>query len=348
MKNLINGICIMMLLFLAVSCADDEVSLPEVESTVVDVGIRFGGTQLNIPEQRNFSVNPDQTLFTVPLGITLSTVSMEAFEVEVSVNNERVNQLIANGELGDAVLLPASKYTIPAQVNVQANTISAPLPLVLDFDVLTEYQDENLALAVQIDRISKHTLVSEKSTVVIFIDADQAYTQSQLGEVTEQFLTNTGYPFISTDRVYAGARWGNLDGWQANEAAMSHDGYGGFNSDAGGTFGLESGWGSPTIPNGKVYQVTTLPEGNYVLQVAEWEWDGIKDDPAYFVVNIGDNLPDVDNLEAEALNYVPLSKGAIEFTLHEETEVSLGVVVNFVQDVGQGFKIKKLTLTRSL
>ncbi|UII24880.1 DUF5013 domain-containing protein [Fulvivirga maritima] len=338
----------MLLSLMAVACDDEEVSLPEVETTAVDVGIRFGGTQLNIPEQRNFSVNAAQTMFTIPLGITLSTVSMEPFEAEVSVNDDMVNQLIASGELGDAVLLPASRYTIPDHVSVQANTISAPLPLVLDFDLLTEYEDQNLAVAVQVDQISKHTLVSEKSTVIILIDADQAFSQSQLGDVTEQFLTNTGYPFISTDRVYDGARWGNLDGWLANDAALSHDGYGGFNSDAGGTFGLEAGWGSPTIPNGKVYQVTTLPEGNYVLEVTEWEWDGIKDDPAYFVVNIGNNLPDIDNLEGEALNYEPLSNGSIEFTLYEETEVALGVVVNFVQDVGQGFKIKRLTLTRSL
>ncbi|TRX59045.1 DUF5013 domain-containing protein [Fulvivirga sp. M361] len=327
------------------SCQEDPEEVI-ITQPLVNVSIRWGGEQLNVTEERNFSVDPDKTEFRIPLGVTLSTVTLDSFKVDVSVNTAIITELISNGTLKNTVLLPEGDYSIPSEVKVQANTISAPLHLVVDFSTLEDFFGSTLAIAVSITGTSSHTLMGPENTAIILINTKAAIELSEIGDVTEKYLKNTGYPFISTEREYEGGRWGNLDDWSANDAARSHGGYGGFNSDAGGTFGLESGWGSPNIPNGKVYQTTTLPAGKYAFEVAEWDWNGINSDPAYFVIAEGNGLPDINALNNNALNYSSLSSGKVEFTLAVATEVSLGVAVDFVDGSGQGFKIKRLSLTR--
>ncbi|UZR98412.1 DUF5013 domain-containing protein [Chondrinema litorale] len=343
-KPILKSIAIGLLIFTMAAC-DEEVSEFEVFQPPVDVSMRFGGDMLEIPTQRSFSVDSAQTKFEVFLGVSLSTVTLDSFIVDVALANDTANTIVSNGSLENAMLIPESSIQMPSKVQVLANTISAPLHAIIDFNVLAENPDKLLVFAVQLTNAGGNGLANENKTAVIVIDADVAIAASEIGDITAKYLKNTGYPFTSSEREYDGGRWGNLDNWQANDGAKSHNGYGGFNSDAGGTFGLEAGWGSPSILNGKVYQTTTLPAGVYEFAVAEWEWDGTGADPAYFVVNLGSELPDIDNL-SDALNYVALSRGVIEFTLSEESEVSLGVVVNFYDSTGQGFKIKKLTLTR--
>lgn len=347
MKNILKtpGYIILCLFSAMFYACEEEVTEIKVTQPPLNVSMRWGGSQLNIPEEGVFSADPDQTKFTLSLGVALSTVTLDSFEVEVAVDTDTIEELISAGKIENAIPLPNSSYSLPTKVKVQGNTISAPLNLVLDFDVLNENPGKNLAVAVRLIEASSHSISPSESTLILVIDADAAIAASEIGDVTAKYLKNTGYPFISTEREFEGGRWGNLDHWTANDAAKSHNGYGGFNSDAGGTFGLESGWGSPNIPNGKVYQTTTLPKGKYAFEVAEWEWNGIKNDPAYFVAALGNSLPDVDKVD-EALSYSSLSGGIVEFTLEEDSEVSLGVVVNFVEGIGQGFKIKKLTLTR--
>lgn len=345
LKKLIYGLLSLTAVFL-VACEEDEMKEIMVSQPPVEVSIRWGGSQLEIPAQRNFSVDPDQTEFRVPLGVVLSTVTLDSFDVQVAINTDTIETLIANGTLENTVVLSPDQYSLPTTVKVPANTISAPLHLVIDFDALEENPGKKLAIAVRLTSPSHHQLLASKSSTVVVIDTDAAIALSEIGDVTAKYMKNTGYPFISTERELEGGRWGNLDHWTVNDAAKSHNGYGGFNSDAGGTMGFEAGWGSPNIPNGKLYQTTTLPAGNYSFEVAEWEWDGIQEGTAFFVVAQLDTLPNFDAVEENALSYSPLSSGIVEFTLAERSEVSLGVVVNFVDGSGQGFKIKRLKLTR--
>lgn len=344
LRKLIYGLCSLAAVFF-VACEEDvqEIMVPQ---PLVNVAIRWGGSQLEIPAQGNFSVDTDQTEFRVPLGVELSTVTLDSFDVKVAINTDTIEALIANGTLVNTVVLSPDQYSLPTAVKVPANTISAPLHLVVDFDVLEENPGKKIAIAVRLTSTSNHRLVASKSTTVVVIDADAAIAVSEIGDVTAKYLNNTGYPFISTEREFEGGRWGNLDHWTANDAAKSHNGYGGFNSDAGGTMGLEAGWGSPNIPNGKVYQTTLLPAGKYGFEVAEWEWNGIKEGTAYFVAAAGSELPDFDAVEDNSIGFSPLSNGLVGFTLAERSEVTLGVVVNFVDGSGQGFKIKQLKLIR--
>ncbi|MCJ8164305.1 DUF5013 domain-containing protein [Pontibacter sp. E15-1] len=328
---------------LLVSCdkEDDEMFLTQPP---LSISMTRGGTQLAVPTKGNYTVDQEKTYLKIPLGVSLSTVTLDTFSVNVAVNNDTISELIANGALANMVLLPEGSYMLPTSVIVPANTISAPLNLLVNFNTLIENQGKKLALAVRITDPSSHSLTTSKSITVVVIDTDAVIAASEIGDVTAKYLVNTGYPFISTERETPGGRWGNLNGWTANGAAKSHNGYGGFNSDAGGTLGLEAGWGSPEILNGKLYQTTTLPAGKYAFEIAEWDWKGMQD-PAYLVVAEGAGLPDYAAVEEGALSYSNLAGSVVEFTLEEQKEVSIGIVVNFPAS-GQGFKVKRVQLTR--
>lgn len=130
-----------------------------------------------------------------------------------------------------------------------------------------------------------------------------------------------------------------MQNWTANTAALSHNGNGGFSLDGdGATMDLESGWGSPQILNGKLYQTITLPVGSYAFDPSPFKWQGTKD-PAYVVVAANqDALQDYSNIVGNSsIWYSTFFSPRVSFQLTQTTKVTLGVVVNYVQDQ-QGFK----------
>ena len=95
------------------------------------------------------------------------------------------------------------------------------------------------------------------------------------------------------------------------------------------------------ITNGKVYQTTTLPPGSYTLSYYCRGGNPSTGNRArtdvYFLAVAGNSLPDFENIENEAsvlswyrLEATRLITGerAIQFKLEEETEITLGFVMN--------------------
>ncbi|MGX5689727.1 DUF5013 domain-containing protein [Arcticibacter tournemirensis] len=308
----------------------------------VSISITRGGKQLTVTKAADFSVLGQKEKIKIPLGISLSAVTLDSCEVKVSVNQEHTKQLLPS--LTNGVLLPEGSYSLPAKVSIPGNRISAPLNLVVNFQAIESNAGKQLVIAITLENPSRHSLDTEKKSVNVVIDADKVIAASELGDVTSKYLKNTGYPFIAA-AMAPGGRWGNLADWTANAAAKSHSGYGGFASDDGGVMNMECGWGSPYITNGKIYQTTTLPAGKYTFQVVEFSWKGTKD-PAYIVVAEGTSLPDFNAIAGNSLGYAPFSNPVAEFTLAERKEVVLGVCVNYIQNE-QGFKIKRFKLVKT-
>ncbi len=76
----------------------------------------------------------------------------------------------------------------------------------------------------------------------------------------------------------------------------------------------------------KAYQTITLPAGYYVFGAEPQEL--YLDSEDYVVVAKGDKLPDTETLPKQALAYTHLTNGEVAFSLYEETQVSLGLVLN--------------------
>jgi hypothetical protein len=125
---------------------------------------------------------------------------------------------------------------------------------------------------------------------------------------------------------------------------------GGYSSDGDGqTMDLESGWGSPQIYNGKIWQTLSLPAGTYGFDPSggSWKWQGTLD-PTYIVVApAADSLPDFTNVTNNAaILYQPIvndPQTPVTFQLSAPAMVTIGIVINYIQ-TDQGFKSTGVSL----
>ena len=106
----------------------------------------------------------------------------------------------------------------------------------------------------------------------------------------------------------------------------------------------ENGFGASVISH-NVYQTVTLPAGHYVFGFESA--NGIFDKESYIVVNKGKGFPNVLNLQKESFAYTTMDHQELEFTLTEETEVSLGMQFNtrgsLVMQIQRFFLEKKIS-----
>lgn len=211
--------------------------------------------------------------------------------------------------------------------------------------IYTDGDDEEHTLRVPVDS-SKAEIDSYK------IGTDFRYRTLFLPDSTSIDTFSTDYITIDPDIVYlknysapfevesSSGRWGTLADWITNDAAKTHSDHGGTDTHTGTRlFNLESGWGTPEIVNGKIYQTVTLSPGTYTFKANLRQTNGENDtwnvgqgDRAYLVVGEGNELPDVDVIETSSatLGFVRVLRDndpddfKVEFTITEEKQVSVG------------------------
>ena len=164
---------------------------------------------------------------------------------------------------------------------------------------------------------------------------DNFYTEpEEVKPVPTPILLNAAVPFVASAKS---GRWGNLAApWVTNDAAKNHGGYGGWDEWNGNIFNMESGWGSPAITNGKIYQVVNAQPATFQLRVTLRDTNHDVNDVggAYFVITKGNTgLPNVGDLSSapEVLAYKRITKTAslnyvVEFSLNEASDISVGMV----------------------
>lgn len=320
----------------------------------------------------NYSVDAANNKVNVKLSAATGTVvngtlknkaNATAYTVDIVVDNDTIQKMLSAGTLNPAtdVLLPASTYTIPSKLSVPAGQIAGgAFNLSVDIDQLKSpaYRDKNLVLAVKIANPSAYDLNPALTTTIISINVNQL-VMGPANDVSSLYITNNTSPFKNSGLKPGQTRWGNLTGWTANAALMSHAGFGGYGSDGDGQLiDLEAGWGEPAIPNGKLFQTVTLPAGTYSVDVT-WIWCSILWAPnaangsAYVVAAPGGDLPDYNNIETNSDVFfykmpTSLAKNSVQkviFTLTAPTQISLGFVVNYPGTAsGQGFKVSSFKL----
>ncbi|WP_207425861.1 DUF5013 domain-containing protein [Pedobacter sp. SYSU D00535] len=297
----------------------------------------------------NYVLKESESKINVVLGAALSGPGAEAYSVDVSVDNDTIQELFANNTFDPAryKLMPASMYTLPSRLEVPKGSKAATFYLGIDISQLKSntYAGKYLLLAVKVSNPSNYELNSALSTTLVVLDVD-ALVIGPAVNITSKYILNPGDPFIATAR---NGKWGTLKDWVASPGALSHGGVGGFVQDGDGmTMNMESGWGSPLISNGKIYQTITLPPGTYSFDPSggAWKWQGTKD-PAYAVVALNaDVLPDYSNIvNNTSIVYQRIAQPQphVTFKLTATTKVTVGVVVNYVQNE-QGFKSTKVSL----
>ncbi|GEC70952.1 protein of unknown function [Flavobacterium flevense] len=155
-------------------------------------------------------------------------------------------------------------------------------------------------------------------------------------------IKNNKRPFVASS--FSG-RWGTLADWTTNDACKNHDGYGGIDFGCCGnppaTINLESGWGSPVITNGKIYQTITLEAGTYIFNAPLLaSGSGLNSgytlsDYVYLAVAKGSILPDSSGgvLETDPstlgfkriVNTMNSESAVITFTITQSEQITLGI-----------------------
>ncbi|PHN02718.1 DUF4998 domain-containing protein [Flavilitoribacter nigricans] len=150
-------------------------------------------------------------------------------------------------------------------------------------------------------------------------------------------LGNAASPFMAAENA---GRWGILaEPWITNEPIKNHGGFGGWDGGCcdrpANTFNVESGWGSPEIVNGKIYQTVTADAGTYLLKVNVYETNFSSGDDqaiAYLAIATGNGLPDVEEIPTSpavlgSKRITGAGVNIVEFTVAEDgTEISIGEV----------------------
>lgn len=167
-------------------------------------------------------------------------------------------------------------------------------------------------------------------------------------DVTDTYLQNWQAPFENTGKTVNStnsSRFVGLADWTLEGQTVANGITTGahVDKDKESYFTVTTLWDNfSTLRDHKVYQTVTLPAGGYTFQAHYGKWEG-QPGESYIVVAEGEGLPDTDRL-SEALAYgeignrLELMNHSIDFTLKEETKVSLGLVINMNDKICMAFE----------
>lgn len=173
-------------------------------------------------------------------------------------------------------------------------------------------------------------------------------SEAQREDISADYLTNYRMPFLSTGSYVNSSSKACVEllqnseqsTWVIENPSVSGRTVTGFyvNKDSGDALALtlkELNFDAE-LADHKLYQTVKLPAGYYVFGFEETT-DAV-DDYSYIVVAEGAGLPNTENLATEALASAAFAEGEVMFMLTEETEVSVGLLMNTRGSVNMLFK----------
>ena len=176
------------------------------------------------------------------------------------------------------------------------------------------------------------------------------------GDVSAKFLTNYKNPYLtgsgtvnpnSPNRFLRLAMNSTRSKWQDANAVVNGNIITGAHIDTEHksdiTFETQwSGFATPLLDY-RLWQAITLPAGKYVFSVTFSDSNEAQE--SRLVVNKGKTLVSDKLCEEQAIAWSRLMDGSLSFLLTEETEVSLGIIVNLTGQASFGINAFKLECT---
>lgn len=229
-------------------------------------------------------------------------------------------------------------------VNTGNNLLYRTVPASSDTTMLFDCKPES-KIRMRTCYLPDWSAIDTFSVAPKWLNADADYSQRYLknpggpdGILGVEIGSGYGYPldWIVSDEVKTDA---NRHGWSKTNKALHFESITGAN-----------------ITNGKVYQTTTLPPGSYTLSYNCLRGNPLTGNRArtdlYFLAVAGNFLPDFQNVENDnsVLSWYRLEASrlvtgerSIEFRLEEETEITLGFVMNFKENTSN-YVVNRITL----
>ena len=178
------------------------------------------------------------------------------------------------------------------------------------------------------------------------------------GDISAQYLTNYKNPFITasgtvnpnnSSRFLKLAMRTARSKWQDANAITKNGITTGAHIDTSHHNDIQfetqwSGFATPLLDY-RLWQAVTLPAGRYTFSITHGDVDDMQE--SRLVVCEGSKMVADAECEEKALAWAKLADGIVHFTLPEETEVSLGIIVNLTGQSSFGinaFKLEGTTL----
>ncbi|RBQ03606.1 PA14 domain-containing protein [Pedobacter miscanthi] len=166
MKRIIYSVLIGLTLAMgAYSCKESQVEdlkLPDPNGkSITGEGIVVGNVTL------------DNQFVRVPFKISLSGMAEQAFQVGLTLNNDTVTQLITNGGLTNAVLMPSAAVEYPTVINVAYGTDNAEGVAIVRRATLERYLGKKVVFALKLTTPAKgNKIANGKSNILVVINTD--------------------------------------------------------------------------------------------------------------------------------------------------------------------------------
>lgn len=127
------------------------------------------------------NVSIDNEFVKVPFKISLSGAAEEAFQVGLTLNNDTVTQLINNGTLTNAILMPSASVEYPNVINVAYGNDSGEGVAIVRRSTLERNFGKKVVFALKLSAPGKgNTIAGGKSTILVIINTTDLLKSTDL------------------------------------------------------------------------------------------------------------------------------------------------------------------------
>lgn len=171
-----------------ISCEKQDSSAPfGLTKIYIPQSTSSGGINLNylVPSgldsaTHNYFIDQKNNKVNVFLGVNRSGKEQaDSYSVSIGTRSDTINQLIADSLIKvnpnhskQVILLPATAYTLPANITVPGGQTTMTFNLAINETMLKTYAGQKVALCVTLSNPTKYSLNTINDKVIIIIDVD--------------------------------------------------------------------------------------------------------------------------------------------------------------------------------
>ncbi|QDW27947.1 PA14 domain-containing protein [Pedobacter sp. KBS0701] len=131
------------------------------------------------------NVSIDNEYIKVPFKISLTGVAEEAFQVGLTLNNDTVTQLINNGTITNAILMPSAGVEYPNVINVAYGTDKSEGVAIVRRSVLERNYGKKVVFALKLSAPGKgNKIAAGQSTIMVIINTADLLKPTDLHYLT--------------------------------------------------------------------------------------------------------------------------------------------------------------------
>ena len=146
--------------------------------------VRSGGTNNQYPVPTgtdsstwNYTVDKVKGKLNITLGASLSGPGVEAYSVDIKVNNDTIQKLLSAKLLDPAtnVIMPSSMFTIPSSLEVAKGKRSGFFTLSIDYAMLKSvaYRNKFLLVSIGFSNAKTYELNAALSSAIVVVDVNK-------------------------------------------------------------------------------------------------------------------------------------------------------------------------------